>query len=149
MQVTANGIQIEVEDCGGEGRPVILLVMGLGMQLIAWPTEFIQALFDAGFRVIRYDNRDIGLSQSAARRIESFSPCAAPTVLPASCDKCSQSEPTAGVQSCSRASKALRWSCMVRPILWCRLRAARTRRGASLGRVSLVFLAWGTICRRP
>jgi len=63
MQVTANGIQIEVEDSGGDGRPVILLIMGLGMQLIAWPAEFVQALVDAGFRVIRHDNRDIGLSQ--------------------------------------------------------------------------------------
>ena len=37
--------------------------MGLGMQLVAWPQEFIDALVDAGFRVIRMDNRDIGLSQ--------------------------------------------------------------------------------------
>lgn len=64
MKITANGIQIEVEDSGGEGRPVILLIMGLGMQLIAWPAEFVQALIDAGFRVVRHDNRDIGLSQS-------------------------------------------------------------------------------------
>ena len=63
MQVTANGIRIEVEDSGGDGRPAVLLIMGLGMQLIAWPAEFIQALVDAGFRVIRHDNRDIGLSE--------------------------------------------------------------------------------------
>ncbi|MBO9650788.1 MAG: alpha/beta fold hydrolase [Variovorax sp.] len=63
MKVTANGIQIEVEDSGGEGRPAILLIMGLGMQLIGWPAEFVQTLLDAGFRVIRHDNRDIGLSQ--------------------------------------------------------------------------------------
>jgi len=63
MQVDANGIRIEVEDSGGEGRPVVLLVMGLGMQLIAWPTSFVQALVDAGFRVVRHDNRDAGLSQ--------------------------------------------------------------------------------------
>ena len=35
MKLTANGIQIEVEDSGGEGRPVVLLIMGLSMQLIA------------------------------------------------------------------------------------------------------------------
>jgi pimeloyl-ACP methyl ester carboxylesterase len=64
MKLTANGIQIEVEDTGGEGRPVILLIMGLGMQLISWPDAFIQNLVDAGFRVVRYDNRDIGLSQT-------------------------------------------------------------------------------------
>ncbi|VTU39986.1 3-oxoadipate enol-lactonase 2 [Variovorax sp. PBS-H4] len=63
MKLTANGIQIEVEDSGGEGRPVVLLIMGLGMQLIAWPDEFVQALIKAGFRVVRHDNRDIGLSQ--------------------------------------------------------------------------------------
>ena len=63
MKLTANGIQIEVEDSGGEGRPVVLLIMGLGMQLIAWPEDFVQTLVDAGFRVVRHDNRDIGLSQ--------------------------------------------------------------------------------------
>ena len=65
MRIEANGIAIEVEDSGpGEdGRPAVLLVMGLGMQLIAWPPEFVQALVDAGFRVIRFDNRDIGWSQ--------------------------------------------------------------------------------------
>ena len=63
MKITANGLQIEVDDTGGEGRPVILLIMGLGMQLIAWPTAFVQQLVDAGFRVLRHDNRDIGLSQ--------------------------------------------------------------------------------------
>ncbi|NVM92239.1 pimeloyl-ACP methyl ester carboxylesterase [Variovorax sp. SG517] len=63
MKVTANGLQIEVDDTGGEGRPVILLIMGLGMQLVAWPTAFVHQLVDAGFRVVRHDNRDIGLSQ--------------------------------------------------------------------------------------
>ena len=63
MKVTANGLQIEVDDTGGEGRPVILLIMGLGMQLVAWPDGFVQQLVDAGFRVVRHDNRDIGLSQ--------------------------------------------------------------------------------------
>ncbi|WP_395320598.1 alpha/beta fold hydrolase [Variovorax sp. UC74_104] len=63
MKVTANGLQIEVDDTGGDGRPVILLIMGLGMQLVAWPTAFVQQLVDAGFRVVRHDNRDIGLSQ--------------------------------------------------------------------------------------
>lgn len=63
MKIKANGIEIEVEDSGGEGRPVALLVMGLGMQLIGWPDDFVQALIDAGFRVVRHDNRDIGLSQ--------------------------------------------------------------------------------------
>jgi pimeloyl-ACP methyl ester carboxylesterase len=67
VQVQANGIRIEVEDTGADGsqagRPVVLLIMGLGMQLVAWPPSFVQALVDQGFRVVRFDNRDIGLSQ--------------------------------------------------------------------------------------
>ena len=64
MKVEANGIQIEVEDSGGEGRPVVMLIMGLGMQLIAWPEPMVQGLIDAGFRVVRHDNRDAGLSDA-------------------------------------------------------------------------------------
>jgi pimeloyl-ACP methyl ester carboxylesterase len=68
MKIRANGIDIEVEDTGADGsqatRPVVLLIMGLGMQLVAWPPALIDALVAAGFRVIRHDNRDIGLSQS-------------------------------------------------------------------------------------
>ena len=60
--VRANGIQIEYESFGSESDPVIVLVMGLGMQLIAWPDPFCQKLAAAGFRVVRFDNRDIGLS---------------------------------------------------------------------------------------
>ncbi|CDL85009.1 alpha/beta fold hydrolase [Xenorhabdus szentirmaii] len=63
MKVTANHISIEVEDSGEKSHPVILLIMGLGMQLIDWPDEIINQLVTAGFRVIRYDNRDAGLSQ--------------------------------------------------------------------------------------
>ena len=69
MKIRANSIDIEVEDSGagpdaqGRPRPVVLLIMGLGMQLIAWPPALVQALLDAGYRVIRFDNRDAGLSQ--------------------------------------------------------------------------------------
>jgi pimeloyl-ACP methyl ester carboxylesterase len=59
---TANGITIEYEDDGDSSAPPILLVMGLGSQLTAWPTELVDALVARGFRVIRYDNRDVGLS---------------------------------------------------------------------------------------
>jgi pimeloyl-ACP methyl ester carboxylesterase len=62
MRVRANGISIEVEDTGGDG-PAVLLIMGLGMQLTAWPPAFVQALAGQGLRVVRFDNRDIGLSQ--------------------------------------------------------------------------------------
>jgi pimeloyl-ACP methyl ester carboxylesterase len=66
MKIRANGIDIEVEDSGpglAAERPVVLLIMGLGMQLIAWPPAMVQGMVDAGFRVVRFDNRDIGLSQ--------------------------------------------------------------------------------------
>ncbi|MBT9487225.1 MAG: alpha/beta fold hydrolase [Rubrivivax sp.] len=63
MQVTANGLQIEVDVQGpAEGQP-LLLVMGLGMQLVAWPQALVDLLVARGFRVIRFDNRDAGLSQ--------------------------------------------------------------------------------------
>jgi pimeloyl-ACP methyl ester carboxylesterase len=64
MQLSANGIRLEVEEHGSpEGEP-LLLVMGLGMQLLAWHEDFVALLVERGFRVIRYDNRDIGLSQT-------------------------------------------------------------------------------------
>ncbi len=61
-QITANGIAIEVEDHGKKSDPAILLVMGLSAQLVFWPEDFIQSLVEAGYRVIAFDNRDIGLS---------------------------------------------------------------------------------------
>ena len=63
MQIVANGIGIEVDDQGPANAEPLLLIMGLGMQLIAWPEEFVQMLVSRGFRVIRMDNRDAGLSQ--------------------------------------------------------------------------------------
>ncbi|MGB5078152.1 MAG: alpha/beta hydrolase [Sphingorhabdus sp.] len=60
--IRANGIDLYFEDSGPADAPVVLLVMGLGTQMIAWPGEFVQGLVDAGFRVVNYDNRDIGLS---------------------------------------------------------------------------------------
>ncbi len=63
MRVHANGLQIEVDDQGPRDGAVVVLIMGLGMQLIAWPDELVQSLVRRGFRVIRFDNRDIGLSQ--------------------------------------------------------------------------------------
>jgi pimeloyl-ACP methyl ester carboxylesterase len=62
--VTANGITIEYEE-RGEGEP-LLLVMGLSGQLSDWPLGFVDELVARGFRVIRFDNRDIGLSTEFA-----------------------------------------------------------------------------------
>ena len=61
--VRANNIDIYYEESGPADGPVILLVMGLGTQMIAWPDELIEGLLSRGFRVIHYDNRDVGLSQ--------------------------------------------------------------------------------------
>ena len=61
-QATVNGIRITYEDKGPKEAPAILLVMGLGGQLTLWPDEFVDALNTRGFRTIRYDNRDVGLS---------------------------------------------------------------------------------------
>jgi len=63
MQVSANGIRLEVEDHGSPQGEPLLLVMGLGMQLLGWHEDFVALLVASGFRVIRFDNRDIGLSQ--------------------------------------------------------------------------------------
>ena len=64
MQVTANGVAIEVEERGPAGGEPLLLVMGLGMQLLGWHEGLVDAFVKRGFRVVRFDNRDIGLSQS-------------------------------------------------------------------------------------
>jgi pimeloyl-ACP methyl ester carboxylesterase len=61
-QIDANGIKLEVETGGDRGAPPVLLIMGLGAQLTRWPEPFHRGLADAGFFVIRYDNRDVGLS---------------------------------------------------------------------------------------
>jgi pimeloyl-ACP methyl ester carboxylesterase len=61
-QIDANGIKLEYEVSGDSGAPPVLLIMGLGAQLTRWPEGFLGALVDAGFRVIRYDHRDCGLS---------------------------------------------------------------------------------------
>jgi pimeloyl-ACP methyl ester carboxylesterase len=62
MRATANGIELEYEVFGDEAAPPLLLVMGLGAQMIAWDDEFCAQLAARGYRVIRFDNRDVGLS---------------------------------------------------------------------------------------
>jgi pimeloyl-ACP methyl ester carboxylesterase len=59
---SSNGIELEYEVFGDSADPPMLLVMGLGMQLLAWEENFCRMLADRGFYVIRYDNRDVGLS---------------------------------------------------------------------------------------
>ena len=58
----SNGLRLAYEDYGDPADPVILLVAGLYNQLVRWPMEFCELLVSKGFRVIRFDNRDIGLT---------------------------------------------------------------------------------------
>ena len=76
MQVTANGVLIEVEESGAEGGAVVLLTRGLGTQLVHWPDDFVEGLVGLGYRVVRYDNRDCGLSQK-------MGPCGTDNIVPA------------------------------------------------------------------
>jgi pimeloyl-ACP methyl ester carboxylesterase len=70
-----NGIRLCYEVLGEPDRPVVLLIMGLGGPLIWWDDEFCEGLVERGFRVIRFDNRDAGLSQAmtgAGRLVKSW-----------------------------------------------------------------------------
>ena len=59
---TANGITLTYETSGDPHDPPVLLIMGLGMQLVSWPQDLVQGLVEHGYYVIRFDNRDSGLS---------------------------------------------------------------------------------------
>ena len=61
-EVEANGITLAYESFGPTDGETILLIGGTGMQLVDWPMELVDALVAEGYRVIRYDNRDVGLS---------------------------------------------------------------------------------------
>jgi pimeloyl-ACP methyl ester carboxylesterase len=61
-QVQANGIRLEYESYGSAARETVLLIQGLGAQLIHWPLELCHEMVARGYRVVRFDNRDIGLS---------------------------------------------------------------------------------------
>ena len=60
--VLPSGINIEYESMGNPSHPTLLWIMGFGAQMTAWPVEFLQLFIDAGFHVVRFDNRDCGLS---------------------------------------------------------------------------------------
>lgn len=60
--VAANGITLAYESAGSASAPAMVLVMGLGMPLVFWPDALVEGLVKAGFRVVRLDNRDCGLS---------------------------------------------------------------------------------------
>lgn len=62
VSLSANGITIEYETFGATTDPALLCILGLGMQMTRWPRSFFEALAAAGFYVVRFDNRDVGLS---------------------------------------------------------------------------------------
>ena len=65
-QHAINGITIEVETRGPESAPAFLLIRGLSTQLIHWPESFLDRFVEAGFRVVVFDNRDVGRSTKFA-----------------------------------------------------------------------------------
>ncbi|HJV88995.1 MAG TPA: alpha/beta hydrolase [Holophagaceae bacterium] len=67
-QVTANGIQLAYETFGPDHPKTILLISGLGTQMVRWSESFCHRLSDHGFRVIRFDNRDTGRSSHLTER---------------------------------------------------------------------------------
>lgn len=62
-QIHANGISIEVERSGNQSDPAIVLIRGLGTQLIQWPEKFVRRLIERRFQLVVFDNRDVGLSE--------------------------------------------------------------------------------------
>lgn len=62
--IPVNGVELYYEETGDRSAPVILLIMGLATQMIAWPDDLVEGLAARGYRVIRYDNRDTGLSSN-------------------------------------------------------------------------------------
>jgi pimeloyl-ACP methyl ester carboxylesterase len=61
-QADVRGLIIEYEEAGDPNAPALLLINGLGQQLVGWDDDFFARLADLGFRVIRFDNRDVGLT---------------------------------------------------------------------------------------
>ena len=63
-----DSVELYYEDMGDPNHPPVLLIMGLGAQLLLWRKGFCEKLVDPGLRVIRYDNRDVGLSTKLTGR---------------------------------------------------------------------------------
>ncbi|MGV1048067.1 MAG: alpha/beta fold hydrolase [Solirubrobacterales bacterium] len=62
LMAPANGIELAYQEMGDPDGEPLILVMGLATQMIAWDPEFCSLLADRGFRVVRFDNRDVGRS---------------------------------------------------------------------------------------
>ena len=57
-----NGLEIVYEEFGDRANPAVLLIMGLGVQMLGWDAEFCEQIAERGFHVVRFDNRDVGRS---------------------------------------------------------------------------------------
>ena len=68
----ANGIEICFDTFGDPADPTVLLVMGLGSQMVHWDPELCQAIVDRGFHVVRFDNRDVGRSTRIGQPVDIF-----------------------------------------------------------------------------
>lgn len=66
----ANGIDICYDTCGDPADPTVLLVIGLGGQMVHWDAEFCQSIAARGFHVVRFDNRDTGLSSRVEQPVD-------------------------------------------------------------------------------
>ena len=77
--VTANGIRLEYDSRGDDKAETILLIMGLGAQMTRWSDDFVDRFVKRGFRVVRFDNRDVGLSE----RMDSAGPPDIPGIIAA------------------------------------------------------------------
>ena len=106
----ANGITIEYETLGSPDNEPMLMVMGHGAQLVLWPPAFLELLVDAGYFVIVYDNRDVGLSTKVTGRVSYGS---------ASCDTSPiawRSAAIEGVRSSGRTCKPRSVACRKRSL---------------------------------
>ncbi|MGB5949219.1 MAG: alpha/beta hydrolase [Parvibaculum sp.] len=66
-RIKTNGLRIEYESLGSAKSEAVLLIMGLGAQLTQWPAALCEKLVERGYRVIRFDNRDVGLSSKITK----------------------------------------------------------------------------------
>lgn len=74
--IEANGLEFCVEERGSPDGMPLILIMGLGAQMTLWPEPLLEQYVAAGFRVIRFDNRDIGRSSEIRERVEGSLPLA-------------------------------------------------------------------------
>ncbi|WP_344660461.1 alpha/beta hydrolase [Catenulispora subtropica] len=71
-KASTNGVELEYETFGDPAAEPLLLIMGLGTQMTAWPDPFCGMIADAGYHVIRFDNRDSGLSTMVDAPVPDF-----------------------------------------------------------------------------